>query len=583
MEETLEGRTERLKGYGIAVSVFGRDETFDNSADPVVRLEARRLRRDLDSYYVDAGRSDPLRISIPKGGYVPTFEWQAGAARPDPVPVAVEPEPEGEPQPDEASAAAPRADEVDEPDTPPEVPPEAPLPVRRRDGGRRYPVAIMAGAVAASLIGLCVLAVLTVAVWSLWQETARTEASAGVGEPAVVVLPFRSLGGAQDGPFLAAGISQELIDHLMRFPSLRVYMRPVSVDVDGGHGALVQAGRDLGVAYVISGTVGVEGETARIGVQLYDARTGQVIWSASYDRPLVPAALMDLQRDLAGEIASVLAQPYGVVSRDVGNRLAATQFDASMASYVCVLRAYIYRRSFSNKAFPPVFSCLQAAVQRDPDYPDALAMLGWLYLDAGRFEFLKGLPQAEAYERAYTAASKAVALDPHNVLALKALGSINHYMGRYAEGERLSREAVALNPSDPDALAQLGWRLAVRGRFDEGIPLLERAIARSVDPPVWYNHLISIDHFMNGRYQEMLEISQGSVADGIGISEALVAIAAGELGEPDIAREALAKMAGYGPLIRDPAAYFRRHGATDEIVEALTAGLEQARRVAAGS
>ncbi len=76
VEETLAGRGDRLKGYAVAVSVFGRDETFDYQADPVVRLEARRLRRDLGSYYVDAGSHDRVRISIPKGSYVPHFEWR---------------------------------------------------------------------------------------------------------------------------------------------------------------------------------------------------------------------------------------------------------------------------------------------------------------------------------------------------------------------------------------------------------------------------------------------------------------------------------------------------------------------------
>ena len=69
--ETLAGRGESLKGYAIALAVFGRGASFDPQADPVVRLEARRLRRDLDSYYMEAGQYDPVRISIPKGSYVP--------------------------------------------------------------------------------------------------------------------------------------------------------------------------------------------------------------------------------------------------------------------------------------------------------------------------------------------------------------------------------------------------------------------------------------------------------------------------------------------------------------------------------
>ena len=76
VEETFAGRSDRLKGATVAISVFGRDETFDQRSDPIVRLEALRLRGDLDSYYVDAGSQDPVRITIPKGGYVPHFAWQ---------------------------------------------------------------------------------------------------------------------------------------------------------------------------------------------------------------------------------------------------------------------------------------------------------------------------------------------------------------------------------------------------------------------------------------------------------------------------------------------------------------------------
>ena len=83
VEEALAGRSRSLKGVAIAMSVFDRDETFDQQIDPIVRLEARRLRRDLDSYYATAGRNDPVRISIPKGGYVPLFEKQRSAGQAD--------------------------------------------------------------------------------------------------------------------------------------------------------------------------------------------------------------------------------------------------------------------------------------------------------------------------------------------------------------------------------------------------------------------------------------------------------------------------------------------------------------------
>jgi hypothetical protein len=75
VEELLAGRTRELKGYSIATLVFDRDDSFDPQTDPVVRLEARRLRHDLDGYYATDGRDNPLRINIPKGQYVPAIEW----------------------------------------------------------------------------------------------------------------------------------------------------------------------------------------------------------------------------------------------------------------------------------------------------------------------------------------------------------------------------------------------------------------------------------------------------------------------------------------------------------------------------
>ena len=78
VEETIAGRSSRLKATTIAMAVFDRGPDFDQQADPVVRLEARKLRRDLDNYYAGAGRDDPVRIDIPKGAYVPVFRYQDG-------------------------------------------------------------------------------------------------------------------------------------------------------------------------------------------------------------------------------------------------------------------------------------------------------------------------------------------------------------------------------------------------------------------------------------------------------------------------------------------------------------------------
>lgn len=550
VEETLAGRAARLKGYNIALAVFDRDETFDSQADPVVRLEARRLRRDLDSFYVDAGSHDAVRISIPKGSYVPKFERHETTAPGPTSNPEISKSPEPPPRPTGKAATAGRF-----------------IAVPNAFYGKGW----MLSALALVLVAIGVV----VGGWALSERNRPAIASDDSSGPAVAVMPFQAYGSTETSRFLADGISEELVASLMRFPGFRLYAFPArSAAGSQDQGSL---GTDLGVSYVVHGSVREEAQEVRVSAQLLNADTGRVLWTATYDRPLTPNALIAAQRDLAGEIATALGQPYGIVNKDIEARTAMPDV-SNMESYLCVLRAYDYRRGFSREAFGPVLGCLEEAVRRDPEYGDAWAMLGWLHLDAGRFEFAGDLE--DQYEKAFVAASRAVELEPDNTLALKALSAINHYMGRYDESERLARRTAELNPYDPDTLAQLGWRLAVRGNFEEGIPILRQATARTVNPPGWYFHLIAIDLYLNGEFQDMLEVSQRSAVDGSGFSQMLIAIANTALGNLPATQEALAQIGQSGLVGRDPVGFLVRHGATDEIVDALITGLQKAKEFA---
>ena len=548
VEETLAHRAGKLKGFNIAMEVFGRDETFDAQTDPVVRIEARRLRRDLDSYYVTAGSDDPIRIKIPKGSYVPRFELHKAPA----VPAT-----HGAFSVD--AAASEQADEDDAQHSPPPAIP-----------GRRFSRSLAIAALVASIAALVGVG------WVLVANKPSLPQVAEPGGPSVLVLPFEVRGSGEYSPSLAVGLRQQLVSDLMQFPNFRLFMLPPQSDQQLGTDS---SWGDVGATFVISGSVLEENGTAYVAVELLSAENHEVLWTGNYDEQLVPLALMNLQQDLAGAIATEIGQPFGVVGSHLTRRLD-TMAVTDMQSYSCVLRAINYRRSFSQEAHGPILQCLEAAVRREPDYSDAWAMLGWLELDAGRYEFGGPGNVSEHYEAAFAAASRAVSLAPNNTNALKALSSITHYLGRYDESERLARRAIEINPYDPDTLAQLGWRLAVRGNFAEGIPILERAIERTANPPGWYYHLIAVHYCMVGDYDAMLEAARRSAVDGSGVSQSLIAIASAYLGKREETREALAKMSGYENLVRDPGAYYRRHGSTDEIVAAIEAGLALAQQVA---
>jgi TolB-like protein/Tfp pilus assembly protein PilF len=529
VEEALAGRGGRLKGVTVAQAVFGRDETFDQQSDPVVRIEARRLRTDLDSYYVDAGSEDPVRITIPKGGYLPHFAWQN-----QPMP----------PFPRETPAEAPTV-----------------RVAKAEPRGMRLTLA-------AALFAFGCLAVIGAGVFGMRGAEPNPEAAR---TPAIIVLPFETFGDNEDISLIASGVTEELIANLMLFQDFRVYSQSASFRLQANADPMA-LGRELGASFVISGVLQSENGQAHLRARLVDAQTGEVRWSGSFDRALDAGDLLGAQLDLAVSISTELGEPYGAVNDAIRQRMM-TDTAPSLPSYACILRGYEYRRSFSEPLFAPAMDCLKQAVLRDPDYPDAWAMLGWLHLDAVRMGVAPDSEHAAEMAAAFDAASRAVDLDSGNHRALSALAAITFYKGDYAAAEALQREVLALNPHDPDILAQHGWRLAVRGDR-EGLDYLQRAVARSVNPPGWYYHLIAVYAYLDGDYARALTAAEKSSKSGSAVGLSLAAINQAKLGNMEAARDALVGMAEAWPLLgRDPAAAYRIHHATEPMIEALVEGL----------
>jgi len=551
VEETLAGRGAQIKGYSVALAVFGRSDTFDPGADPVVRLEAGRLRRALDTYYVDAGQSDTVRIKIPKGGYVAHFEWLAvdpsGSSPANRIP---------DPKPGEDGGED--ASEVTGSDAQ-----AAPGVLTGR--ARRAVLSAM-------FLALAILSVATLS-W-FWLRGDAPELADARG-PSIIVLPFEVLDQDNNARLIGNAMTQDVIRDLMRFPDLRLFSAQASFR-EGAIAKPVALGRDLGVAYVLRGNVQSDPGKVRLVAQLVDAATGEVIWSGVYDRAPEPNDLLDMRDELSESVATALGEPFGALNAATGRRLAAEDAP-SMASYACILQAYEYRRTFEDALFAPALGCLKDAVVRDPGYADAWAMLGWLNLDAARQDMVPVDERPSHLILAQDAASRAVTLDPGSQRGFEALAAISFNNGDYADAERLQREALALNPQDPEALAQLGWRLAVRGNWDAGLPYLERAIARSADPPGWYFHLISVHDYLEGDYSAALAAAERSAKFGSAIGLSLAAIAQAGLGNMEAAGDDLAAMATAWPLLaRDPAAAYASFQADDQIIAALLEGLRGA-------
>ncbi len=539
VEQGLAGRADSLRAHAIAVQVFGRDDSFDPQTDPIVRMEVGRLRRDLEHYYLTDGQDDPLRIGIPKGNYAPIFEVQT------PLP-----------------GPAPRVDA-----SPPARPPAQP------GGAASAPRWLWPGAALLAL-GLVVGVVLLVVL-----RGGSSRPAAQAAGPAVIVLPFQALSSRDDAQLLASGMTGELIARLMRFDGLEVY---AGMRTQPGRVEVPPAAADA-VAFIVDGSVQREATLVRVMARLTDRATGEVLWSQSFDRTPTAAGVLDIQAELAAGIASHLAQPYGVITSATAERLSRGQ-PATLFAYDCVQRAFAYRRAFAKDLYPPVRSCLEESVQRDPGYADAWAMLAFAHMDAARFGLVP--PEARAGEMAagLEAARHAVALAPERVRSQQALAALLFMSGDHNEAEQVQRAAIALNPGDPESLAQLGWRLVARGRWQEGRTYLQAAIDRSVHPPSYYHATLALALYLDGELDQAQREAQLGKDLCCGVGQATLAICEAAVDHDAAARVALDEAVRQAPMLaRDPRAFWAARQATDGVIDRLDEGLRKAGLVVAAS
>ena len=291
VNETLAGRSDRLKGYNIALEVFERPETFDPIVHPLVRIEAARLREKLREYYDADGKGDPIRIDLPKGSYTPHIEFrQSGTsgALPDGPdgPLAVT----KDRSPSLAKAPAAIVDDVDDQ--------ASPAPAR---SARRVRWQMTVALLTLVLVLSAAAAWLTRERWMpRHPEAARDEpAVATPNVPAIAVLPFTNLSGDPKQDYFSDGLTEDILTELSRARDLRVIARNTTFQYKGKAVDVSKLGRELKVRYLLEGSVQRASDRLRVTAQLIDTETGAHVWADRYDRELADVFLV--QDEIAGQ------------------------------------------------------------------------------------------------------------------------------------------------------------------------------------------------------------------------------------------------------------------------------------------
>lgn len=490
VEETLQGREEKIKAFTVAVDVFGRDDAFDPQSDPVVRIEAARLRRALERYYLLAGQDDPIHIDIPKGSYVPAFRIRKKA-----IPAV-------------------------QPDTP------------KRTVARKW-------VLLAAVVPVLLLAVFAIATL-FWSDPPGAELNASPLGPRVLVLPFSNLGNNATSRLYAAAITDELIGALSQFKEIAIFGIQTARGVANQD---IDVLRDkLRVDYLLEGSARTGLDEVRVSVRLIQTSSKAVIWSRTYEYKLTASALFEIPIETAEAVARAIAQPQGLVFSEVASKQNLPPDD--LDAYLCSLSYYVYRDSPNAAAHRDLTDCLNSAVVRFPTYATAWALLAQIYIDEVRFGFN---PEPGASELALKAARQAVDIDPGSARSLQALATVLFYVGRPDEALEYAAQAIAMNPNDSDMLGQIGQLFGLSGQKERGRELLEKALALNPGKTSFYQGSLAIICYMQKDYSCATYAIEHSDATQVNTYFGIAAVIYAQTGDIEKANAALEKFRQIAP------------------------------------
>ena len=438
------------------MEVFERPETFDPTVDPLVRIEAARLREKLREYYGTEGQSDAIHIDLPKGTYAPLIEFRGGEQ------------------------------------------PVKSVSKRRMHWQTTVPVLaliLMLGAVGAWL---------TRDLWMPAPEGAAEHPVLGMPEgPAIAVLPFVNLSGDPNQEYFSDGLTEDLMTELSRASrDLRVLARNTTFQYKGKAVDVPKLGRELGARYVLEGSVRrTDDRPPRHGAahRHPDRRPDLGRSLRSQDGRHLPRPGRDRQPDRRQDRRRIM-----VSSRlpRRGRPPARTPTKFRLTTLFCA-RTSVMRPEWSHETFSAAKELLRQAIALDPLNARArrelayLAVIGWVF----RFDKTPEPPQEITAQ-----AAKAVQLDPADARAHMVAAAAYFFTKQLDLFEREAEQAMALAPYDAEILATLGHLIASSGQWQRGVALAKKANELNADAAVgWYHAAMHYNYYLQGDYEHALE------------------------------------------------------------------------------
>jgi TolB-like protein/Tfp pilus assembly protein PilF len=311
-------------------------------------------------------------------------------------------------------------------------------------------------------------------------------------KPSIAVLPFVNMSGDPEQEYFSDGITEDIITELSRFPTLFVIARNSSFHFKGKAVKVSEVGRDLGVQYVVEGSVRKAGNRVRVTAQLVEAASGNHVWAERYDRELED--IFEVQDEVAHTVAATVSGRLD----DAGAERARRRPTEDLAAYDLFLRAYQHVHRWTRADLAIAHPLLEKALELDPDIARAHAYLGMIHVA----DWMWGISDVEALDLALTLAQRAMSLDDDDSWSYVVIGHVYQRTNRLEEALNYMEKAVALNPNDAIATTVLATVVNLLGRPDEAVEWVEKAMRLDPYHPDWFFDILGRALYMSRRYEE---------------------------------------------------------------------------------
>ena len=327
-------------------------------------------------------------------------------------------------------------------------------------------------------------------------EPARPRELALPDKPSIVVLPFDNMSAEPGQDFLADGIVEAITAALSCIRSFFVIARSSAFTYKGRATDARAIGKELGVAYLLEGSVQKIGSRLRIIVQLIETEGGAHVWSSRYDGTV--DEFFDLQDRITEQVAGALQPSIRIAEIERSRRKRPQELGAYDYAMRAMPHAWVLEKDESAKAL----ELLDKALEIDPDYPLALSLAGWCH--AQRCVYNWAADPEESQALALTLAERAAQLSGDDPLILAVLGAVHTFVHNLGAARVLLERAVAIDPNAAWAWHRLGYLDCYTDRPEQAIEKFERALRLSPLDPINFNNYIGIGsaHELQGDYDQ---------------------------------------------------------------------------------